>query len=125
VAMLAFLGHLASINAGHQTIIAFGKPLFWFVQGVFFATFATGLVYFSRWCDRLYLNRDFEAKDAVGDNKPDIAKQKSDSAKFWKRMWGVVNTTTILGGTYALLCFVFGCYIGFCAFEILGRAHSP
>jgi hypothetical protein len=109
VAMLAFVGHLASISATHETIMAFGKPLSWFVQGVFFGTFATGLIYISRWCDRLYLSRDFEARDATNDNKPDIVQQKSGAAKFWKRMWSIVNTTTISCGTYALFCFARGC----------------
>jgi hypothetical protein len=120
--MLAFIGHLASIHAEHETIIACSKPLGWFVQGVFFGTFATGIIYFSRWCDRLHLNREFESKEASRENKPQIAKEKLDAANFWKRMWASVNAATILCGTYALLCFARGCYIGFRAFEVL---HVP
>jgi hypothetical protein len=125
VAILAFIGHLAAIHADHETIVAFRKPLAWFVQGVFFGTFATGMIYFSRWCDRLHLSREFERKEASRDNKPDISQEKLNAAKFWKRMWVSVNSLNILCGIYARLCFVLGCYVGFCAFDVLSRAHSP
>jgi hypothetical protein len=124
VAMLAFLGHLASIQAGHETIVAFSKPLSWFVQGVFFGTLATGLIYFSSSCARLHLSRELERKEATRDNNPAIANQKSDAANFWKRLWAVVNTTTIVCGTYGLLCFVRGCHVGFRAFEVLQVART-
>src|SRR6266404_3904086 len=64
VAMLAFLGHLASIGADPTTIIEFARALRWFVIGTLLCVLASGITYVAQRTCELGLRREFESKAA-------------------------------------------------------------
>jgi len=119
VALLAFIGHLASIGAPSEIMIAFRSSLTWFIQGVTAAVVATGIVYFSRLCDGTSIARRMEARDARRENDATTAAQKDRGERSWWRAWFALNLCTIGTGIYSLISFIVGAVNGYHAFEAL------
>lgn len=118
VAVLAFVGHLASIHATPATIINFVRPLNLFVWGVFMGVVASAVVYFTHLCYFTALGHEFAATTARDDNKPDLAARKDQASTRWNRAGRrVANPIAVLCGIASLCLFVVGCLQARHAFE--------
>jgi len=117
VAMLAFIGHLASIQAEAAVIMSFAKPLRLFVVGALLGVVASGVTYFSQSCYGLSLDREFRSKEAKWENKKDIAAKKHIASVRWRWAGKVINFLAVSAVVAALYCFAGGCCAAYRSFE--------
>lgn len=117
VAMLAFVGHLASIRAEAAVIMSFAEPLRLFVEGVLLGVLASGAVYFSQSSYGISLDLEFKNKEAKWENNEDLAAKKHKASVRWRRAGKAINFIAILAGLAALCCFAFGCYVAYRSFQ--------
>ncbi|PYK45626.1 MAG: hypothetical protein DME46_03715 [Verrucomicrobia bacterium] len=115
VALLAFIGHLASIGAPQSAIRVLREPLTWFVVGAFLAVAASAITYFAQGFTIRSLKHEF---DSLDEEKP---KEKRENAR--RRMgrsklgFGIVNSFAVVFGVMALCAFVGGGCKAYRAFD--------
>jgi len=111
VAVLAFVGHLASIHATPTTIMNFVRPLDLFVWGVFMGVVASAVVYFTHLCYFTALGHEFAATTARDDANLTLAARKDQASTRWNRAgkW-FANPIAVLCGIASLCLFAVGCY---------------
>lgn len=124
VAILAFIGHLASSGVEQETVQSLSRPLGFFVAGTFLAVFATGIGYFAQSCNVFALKNEFKKLD----HKADTAAQ--DKEKRNKKCWGAAftwrtafkcfNSLAIICSMVALIFFGVACYQAYDAFSKIG-----
>jgi hypothetical protein len=117
VAMLAFIGHLASTSANPTIIINFAKPLRLFVIGTLLSVVASGVTYLAQRAWFAALKCEFESKEAKRDDDQILAANKTRVSKRWVRVGECTNLIVISLGAAALFCFAYGCYIAYRVFE--------
>lgn len=119
VAILAFIGHLASIHTESGRIMEFEQPLCWFVQGALSSVVASGITYFMQRISAVSLRRELQSKDARRDGDETTATNKHNASRRWECFGEIVNLGAVLCVVYSLFCFGYGCYVGYHAFEAL------
>lgn len=117
VAMLAFIGHLASIQAKAAVIMGFAEPLRLFVMGALLGVVASGVTYLAHMFYIGSLTREFRSKEAKREGDEKLASIKHKASVRWGHVGQGINFIAILTVVAALLCFGFGCYIAYRAFE--------
>ena len=117
VAMLAFVGHLASIQAVATVIMGFAKPLRLFVVGTLLGVVASGLTYLAQSFFTASLVRDLKSKEAKREDQESLATRHDAASVTWRRIGQVTNFTAVLTVVAALVCFSLGCYVAYQAFQ--------
>jgi hypothetical protein len=117
VAMLAFVGHLASIHASSATISGFASPLRLFVLGVLLGVAATGVTYLTHGAYLAALRREFAGKEAENNEHEGLAVSHRKAAARWSRGGRVINFTVILLVIGSLFCFAYGSFTAYQAFQ--------
>ena len=114
-ALLAFIGHLASISAPQATILSLRTALAAFVVGTFTAVFASGITYLSSSCTSFSLGAEFVAENE--DEPEEIRRRAKKKERAWRVAWWITNSLAIILGGIALGSFYFGCLRAYKAFE--------
>jgi hypothetical protein len=117
VAVLAFIGHLASIHASGAVIMNFARPLRLFVAGALLGVVASGVTYLVRRIDFVSLKREFASKEARRGGNQGLATSNHESSIKWARAAEALNVIVILIVAASLVCFSRGCYTAYCVFE--------
>ena len=118
VAVLAFVGHLASVHATPATITNFVRPLDLFVWGVFAGAVASGVVYVTHVCYFKALDHEFAAKTARDNSNQKLAATEDQTSTRWNRAGNrVANPIAFIVGLASLVCFAIGCYQAYHAFK--------
>jgi hypothetical protein len=117
VAVLAFIGHLASIHADASVIMNFARPLRLFVAGALFGVVASGVTYLVRRIDFVSLKREFTSKEARRGGNEDLAAADHESSVKWGWWAEGLNFIVILIVAASLVCFGCGCYTAYRVFE--------
>ena len=122
VALLAFIGHLASLSAPQTTIVSLRYPLAVFVTGAFLAVFASAVNYFGQGFVTGQLSAEFAAMDE--ELSAEERKKAERRKEKFKTGFKVTNTFAILVGVFALAAFGLGCYKAYRAFDYLRSDRS-
>jgi len=117
VAILAFIGHLASINAKPPVVMDFAKPLRSFVVGALLGVVASGVTYLAHMFYIGSLTREFQSKEARREDNETLAVSKHKASVRWGRIGRVVNLVVMALVAASLFSFAYGCYIAYRAFE--------
>ncbi len=117
VAMLAFIGHLASIQAKSTVIMDFAGPLRLFVIGVLLGSVASGVTYLAHTFYLGSLIREFRSKEARRDDNETLAELKQKASIRWGRVGRSINLVAVLLVAASLFCFAYGCCVAYRAFE--------
>src|SRR5690349_4377788 len=104
-ALLAFIGHLASISAPQATILSLRTALAAFVVGRFTAVFASGITYLSSSCTSFSLGAEFVAENE--DEPEEIRRRAKKKERAWRVAWWITNSLAIILGGIALGSFCF------------------
>ena len=124
VAMLAFVGHLASIQAKATVIMGFAEPLRLFVAGALLGVVASGVTYLAHVFYIGSLTREFRSKEAKREGDETLASVRHNASVRWGRIGQGINFIVVLIVVASLFCFAFGCYIAYRAFESGIPLHS-
>ena len=103
VALLAFIGHLATSATGRPAIHAFAAPLQWFVIGVGTATLFAGFVALAQKCFA-------EEYDAAEESK------RKRRLKFWANAFVWIS---IIFGVSSISAFAVGSLFAYCVFSTM------
>jgi hypothetical protein len=116
VAMLAFIGHLASINAATASN-DLALSLFMFVAGTWLGVVASGTAYIFQITSFASLQHEFAGKEAKddGDEKRANSEHERSNALMRRGMW--INAITVLLVTTALILFAWGCCSAYHVFK--------
>ena len=115
VALLAFIGHLASIGAPQSAIRARREPLTWFVGGAFLAVVSGAITYFAQGFVIRSLKHEFEALD---EEKSELERGNARKRRGrCQRGFQIVNALAVLFGVMALCAFVGGACKAYRAFD--------
>jgi hypothetical protein len=117
VAMLAFIGHLAAIQARPAVIVAFAKPLRLFVLGTLLGVVASGVTYFAQSFFTASLIRELRSKEAKRDDDESLSALHRKASSRWQYAGHAINWIAVLAVSAALFCFAFGCYVAYRTFE--------
>jgi len=126
VAMLAFIGHLASTQADQATLTMLNRPLFEFVVGTFLSVIATALAYFVQesWIRALkYKFRKRELDQAMPRDNAAI-RNAEQSERNSRRVGWTLKGIAILCGVLALVAFGIGSHAAYRAFEQLNSGKT-
>jgi hypothetical protein len=127
VAMLAFIGHLASTQVEQATLDALKRPLFEFVSGAFLSVIATALTYFVQegWIRALrykFKTRELEQAESADVDAIREAKKRERNSR---RLAWTLKIMAILCGITALVAFGVGSYTAYGGFEQLNtKPHT-
>lgn len=121
VAMLAFIGHLASTQVEQITLDALKRPLFEFVAGAFLSVIATALTYFVQegWIRALrckFKRRELEQAEPTDNDAIKKAKQREKNSR---RLAWTLKIAAIFCGVAALTAFGVGSYTAYWGFAKL------
>jgi hypothetical protein len=117
VAMLAFVGHLASIHASSTTINGFGSPLMLFVMGVLFGVTAIGVTYLTHGANLAAMKRELASKEAANNEDKVLAASRKKAAARWSEFRAVINFVVVLLVIGSLLCFAYGSFRAYRTFQ--------
>jgi hypothetical protein len=120
VAILAFIGQLASKGASHSAISSLRLSLILFVGGTIFAVFGSAATYFAHFCILRELDCEFAAT-RLKDSKKAEANRKR---KRWHSGNYLAHATAVLFGLLALACFIAASYKAYSGFEQIGRTND-
>jgi hypothetical protein len=126
VAMLAFIGHLASTQVDPMILDLLKRPLFDFVVATFLSVVATASTYFVQegWIRALkYKFRKRELDQATPRDGEAIRKAERAETNSRRMAW-TLKAIAILCGVLALVAFGVGSYAAFRAFEHLNNAQQ-
>jgi len=116
VAVLAFIGHLASINA-----IAATKDLAWslfiFVAGTWLGVLASGMTYLFHCAFVVSLEHEFESGQARRDGDQVRADSEHVVSDTLRRRAKRINAVTVLLVAVSLILFVLGCVSAYRVFR--------
>jgi len=122
VAILAFIGHLASSGVEQTIVKSLSRPLAFFVAGTFLAVCAAGVGYFAQSCNVFALNHEFRKLSP----KADTATQKKEEGKEkrWRAAFPFFNWVAIICSAVALVFFAVACCQAYDAFSNIGRTKE-
>lgn len=126
VAMLAFIGHLASIQVDQSILGPLKEALFEFVGGTFLSVIATALTYFVQEGWITVLNCKFRKRELEEATPPDreAIRKGEKTEKRWRRGVGTLRLVATCSGLLALAAFGFASYTAYGAFEKLSTKQS-
>lgn len=127
VAMLAFIGHLASTQTGQATVTMLNRPLFEFVVGTFLSVIATALAYFVQesWIRALKYKFKKRELDQSTPRDDDAIRKAETREKNSRRIGWTLKGIAILCGVLALLAFGVGSHAAYRTFEQLNSKGPP
>jgi hypothetical protein len=119
VAMLAFVGHLASIPTRPGLISTFEQPLLWFVAGTFLSVFGGCITYVGyRTVGKIFALRQAHKAAHNFEETPD----GRPVAGGWGALSTILNGIAISCVIGALACFVYASWLSYQRFE---KFHVP
>jgi hypothetical protein len=127
VAMLAFIGHLASTQVEQVTLDTLKRPLYEFVGSAFLSVIATALMYFVQegWIRAMrykFKTRELEQAEPVDADAIRGAKKREKNSR---RLAWTFKVMAILCGITALVAFGVGSYTAYWGFAQLNtKPHT-